>query len=64
MTKIYLFVNSMASLLSKFRIHYHSLKMVAGITEKPQDQTVTFFNSLLEGFCEEDGADPGKTNIT
>ncbi|KDR10319.1 Bumetanide-sensitive sodium-(potassium)-chloride cotransporter, partial [Zootermopsis nevadensis] len=49
---------NMASLLSKFRIHYHSLKMVAGITEKPQDQTVTFFNSLLEGFCEEDGADP------
>jgi hypothetical protein len=54
----------MASLLSKFRIDYQSLKMVSGITEKPQDKTVSFFNKLLEGFCEEDGTDPGKTSIT
>jgi hypothetical protein len=54
----------MASLLSKFRIDYHSLKMVSGITDKPQDQTVKFFSSLLEDFCEEDNVDPGETNTT
>jgi hypothetical protein len=50
----------MASLLSKFRIGYQSLKMVSGITQKPQDETVKFFNRLLEGFCEGDAVDPGR----
>jgi hypothetical protein len=54
----------MASLLSKFRIGYQSLKMVSGITDRPHDRTVRFFNELLEGFREEDGADPGEANIT
>jgi hypothetical protein len=53
----------MASLLSKFRIDYQSLKMVSGITEAPQPETVNFFYKLLEGFSEEDGVDPGKENI-
>jgi hypothetical protein len=51
----------MASLLSKFRIDYQSLKMVSGITEKPKAETVNLFNKLLEGLLEEDGGDPGKT---
>lgn len=62
-----MFTFSMASLLSKFRIDYQSLKMVTGITEKPQSSTVNLFNKLLEGFREEDGIDSGKTlfgNIT
>lgn len=49
---------NMASLLSKFRIDYQSLKMVSGITEKPQTETINFFNKLLDGFREEDDADP------
>ena len=51
----------MASLLSKFRIHYQSLKMVTGIAEKPQPETVKFFNRLVEGFSE-NAVDPGKRN--
>ncbi|PSN49689.1 Bumetanide-sensitive sodium-(potassium)-chloride cotransporter [Blattella germanica] len=51
-------INSMASLLSKFRIDYQSLVMVTGITEKPQTSTVNFFNKLIEGYREEDGGDP------
>ncbi|KAJ9588114.1 hypothetical protein L9F63_018505, partial [Diploptera punctata] len=49
---------NMASLLSKFRIDYQSLTMVTGITEKPQPNTVDFFNEVLEGFREENSADP------
>jgi hypothetical protein len=51
----------MASLLSKFRIDYQSLKMVSGITEKPKTETVKFFNKLLEGLRGDDGGEPGKT---
>lgn len=47
---------NMANLLSKFRIDYSSLKMMTGITEKPQPETVSLFNSLLIGFRESDGA--------
>jgi hypothetical protein len=53
----------MASLLSKFRINYESLKMVSGITETPQPETVNFFNNLVEGFSEENVVDPGKRNM-
>jgi len=53
----------MASLLSKFRINYESLKMVSGITETPQPETVKLFNSLVEGFSEENVVDPGKRNM-
>jgi solute carrier family 12 sodium/potassium/chloride transporter 2 len=49
---------NMASLLSKFRINYESLKMVSGITETPQPETVKLFNSLVEGFSEENVVDP------
>jgi hypothetical protein len=51
----------MASLLSKFRIDYQSLKMVSGITEKPKTETINFFNKLLDGFREEGDADSGRT---
>jgi hypothetical protein len=51
----------MASLLSKFRIDYQSLKMVSGITEKPKTETVNFFEKLLEGLHEENDGDPGRT---
>jgi len=61
--KFDVFVNSMASLLSKFRINYESLKMVSGITETPKPETVNFFNSLIEGFSEENVVDPGKRNM-
>jgi hypothetical protein len=53
----------MASLLAKLRIKYESLKMVSANTEAPQPETVNFFNQLVEGFSEENVADPGKTNI-
>ena len=53
----------MASLLSKFRIDYQSLTMVSGMTEAPQPETVNFFNSLVEGFSEENVVDPGKRNM-
>ncbi|XP_066994462.1 bumetanide-sensitive sodium-(potassium)-chloride cotransporter [Anabrus simplex] len=47
---------NMANLLSKFRIDYSSLTMMTGITEKPKQETVDLFNSLLNGFRESDGA--------
>jgi methionine-rich copper-binding protein CopC len=53
----------MASLLTKFRIDYQSLKMVSAMTEAPQPETVNFFNKLVEGFSEENVTDPGKRNI-
>ena len=53
----------MASLLSKFRINYESLTMVSGITEAPKPETVNLFNSLVEGFSEENVVDPGKRNM-
>jgi len=53
----------MASLLSKFRLNYESLKMVSGIAETPQPETVNLFNNLLEGFSEENVVDPGKRNL-
>lgn len=59
--KLFLFNHSMASLLSKFRIDYQSLKMVSGITEKPKTETINFFNKLLDGFREEGDADSGRT---
>ncbi|XP_047121340.1 bumetanide-sensitive sodium-(potassium)-chloride cotransporter [Schistocerca piceifrons] len=40
---------NMANLLTKFRIEYSSLTMVSGITEKPQPDTLAFFEKLIEG---------------
>ena len=42
----------MASLLSKFRIDYASLTMVHDISDKPSDESIKFFDELLEGFRE------------
>jgi hypothetical protein len=60
--QFHVFTHSMASLLSKFRIDYQSLKMVSGISEAPQADTLKYFNKLLEGFSEDDGVDPGTRN--
>lgn len=49
---------NMTSLLSKFRLKYESLKMVPGITETPQPETVKLFNNLVEGFSEENVVNP------
>lgn len=41
---------SMASLLAKFRIDYSDLKVIPDITKKPQESTVSFFESLISDF--------------
>ncbi|KAK7794045.1 hypothetical protein R5R35_012989 [Gryllus longicercus] len=41
---------SMASLLAKFRIDYSDLKVIPDITKKPQEGTVSFFESLINDF--------------
>nr|CAD7257680.1 unnamed protein product [Timema shepardi] len=44
----------MASLLAKFRIDYSDLKIIPDITKKPQDSTMSFFDSLIEDFKQTD----------
>lgn len=39
---------SMRDLLNKFRIDYSSLTMVQGIGEKPTQQSIEFFTSLVQ----------------
>ncbi|KAJ8714745.1 hypothetical protein PYW07_002970 [Mythimna separata] len=52
---------NMASLLSKFRIDYSALKMVADITRRPKDSTLAYFDKLVAPFkC----ADDDNTGIT
>ncbi|XP_055689651.1 bumetanide-sensitive sodium-(potassium)-chloride cotransporter isoform X2 [Lutzomyia longipalpis] len=41
---------SMASLLAKFRIDYSDLRLLPDITKKPQEETIKFFNDLLEEY--------------
>ncbi|KAG8234182.1 hypothetical protein J437_LFUL007342 [Ladona fulva] len=48
---------NMATLLSKFRIDYSSLKMVYSMGEKPRADTVTYFEGLIAGFRESEGSD-------
>ncbi|KAM3960424.1 sodium chloride cotransporter 69 [Aphomia sociella] len=45
---------NMASLLSKFRIDYSALKMVADITKRPRDSTLAYFDKLIAPFKSED----------
>ncbi|XP_063894987.1 bumetanide-sensitive sodium-(potassium)-chloride cotransporter [Helicoverpa armigera] len=46
---------NMASLLSKFRIDYSALKMVADITRRPKDSTLAYFDKLVAPFkCADD----------
>ncbi|XP_055703253.1 bumetanide-sensitive sodium-(potassium)-chloride cotransporter isoform X2 [Phlebotomus papatasi] len=57
---------SMASLLAKFRIDYSDLRLLPDITKKPQDETIKFFNDLLEEYRKgqsKDGTD-GSNLIT
>ncbi|XP_044762363.1 bumetanide-sensitive sodium-(potassium)-chloride cotransporter [Coccinella septempunctata] len=44
---------NMANLLTKFRLEYSSLEMVS-LSEKPQQDTIEFFNGLLKDFKTED----------
>ncbi|XP_072938252.1 bumetanide-sensitive sodium-(potassium)-chloride cotransporter isoform X2 [Epargyreus clarus] len=41
---------NMASLLSKFRIDYSALKMIADVTKKPKDSTLAYFDKLIAPF--------------
>nr|CAD7597749.1 unnamed protein product [Timema genevievae] len=49
----------MASLLAKFRIDYSDLKIIPDITKKPQDSTMSFFDSLIEDFKQTDEENEG-----
>ncbi|KAJ0174949.1 hypothetical protein K1T71_009090 [Dendrolimus kikuchii] len=50
---------NMASLLSKFRIDYSALKMVADITKRPKDSTLAYFDKLIAPFkTSDDNSDP------
>lgn len=48
----------MAHLLSKFRLNYTSLKMVS-LTDKPQDDTMSMFKSLVDDFKHSADAENG-----
>lgn len=41
---------SMASLLSKLRIDYSDLTIFSGLTKKPQEETMTFYENLVKDF--------------
>ncbi|KAL1139874.1 hypothetical protein AAG570_006851 [Ranatra chinensis] len=43
---------NMASLLSKFRIEYESLKMINNIMDEPKRETQEFFSNLINNFKE------------
>ncbi|GBP30321.1 Bumetanide-sensitive sodium-(potassium)-chloride cotransporter [Eumeta japonica] len=49
-TELELEERNMASLLSKFRIDYSALKMVADITRRPRDSTLAYFDTLIAPF--------------
>ncbi|KAL0821329.1 hypothetical protein ABMA28_005921 [Loxostege sticticalis] len=53
-TELELEERNMASLLSKFRIDYSALKMVADITKKPRDSTLAYFEKLIAPFRSSD----------
>ncbi|XP_063227060.1 bumetanide-sensitive sodium-(potassium)-chloride cotransporter [Bacillus rossius redtenbacheri] len=55
---------NMASLLSKFRIEYSRLVMVTGITEQPKEETVSWFNVLLEEYRENNGSPDSECAVT
>lgn len=42
----------MANLLSKLRIEYASLTMLQGVTDKPNDETISLHKKVLDGFME------------
>ncbi|XP_032514498.1 bumetanide-sensitive sodium-(potassium)-chloride cotransporter [Danaus plexippus] len=48
---------NMASLLSKFRIDYSSLKMIPDVSRRPRDSTLAYFNKLIEPFTARDDSD-------
>ncbi|XP_075979539.1 sodium chloride cotransporter 69 isoform X2 [Anticarsia gemmatalis] len=59
-TELELEERNMASLLSKFRIDYSALKMVADITKRPKDSTLAYFDKLIQPFkCSDDNDTSG-----
>ncbi|XP_049871575.1 bumetanide-sensitive sodium-(potassium)-chloride cotransporter isoform X2 [Pectinophora gossypiella] len=62
-TELELEERNMASLLSKFRIDYSALKMVADITRRPRDSTLAYFDRLIAPFKATDDNDDN-TGIT
>ncbi|XP_026325882.1 bumetanide-sensitive sodium-(potassium)-chloride cotransporter isoform X2 [Hyposmocoma kahamanoa] len=62
-TELELEERNMASLLSKFRIDYSALKMVADITKRPRDSTLTYFDKLIAPFRTHDDSNDA-TGIT
>ncbi|GAB0099647.1 bumetanide-sensitive sodium-(potassium)-chloride cotransporter [Sergentomyia squamirostris] len=54
---------SMASLLAKFRIDYSDLRLLPDITKKPQEETIKFFNDLLEEYRAAHTSDVGDGNV-
>lgn len=52
----------MANLLTKFRLEYSSLEMVS-LSDKPKDDTIEFFNELLQDFRTEDTEGDGELNL-
>lgn len=51
----------MASLLSKFRIDYSALKVISGISKPAQAHTVSFFESLISDFLQENNPGDGSS---
>ena len=54
----------MASLLSKFRIDYSDLTIFSGLTKKCQEETMSFYESLVKDFVtnsKDDAADAGES---
>lgn len=46
----FVFFSRMASLLSKFRIDYSDLTVIPDVTQKANDSTKVFFDSLIKEF--------------
>lgn len=61
----FIIFDSMASLLSKFRIDYSDLRVITDITKKPHDDTVSMFETLIKDLMsnEDDDDDGGEYKI-
>lgn len=52
--------DSMASLLSKFRIDYSDLTIFTGLMKKPQEETILFYENLIKDFVLKPGDQPSE----
>lgn len=55
---------NMASLLSKFRIDYSDLRVITDITKKPQDDTVSMFETLIKDLMSNEDNDDDGVHVT